>query len=158
MNDYGLYNIKKEDEEDSQSLGSQDSYSQRSLTTQPDDEYQEDSFVTTTPSSPPPPPSPPLPTQEYQEVLFENIKRDYLRRKKNINKECCRRTVECNEHWIDFRIHENELEMAKLEKKKKYEENVRNKKSDEILTEIRKCEKAIKKISKDNRLKVYCCI
>ena len=92
MNDYGLYNIKKEDE-DSQSLGSQDSYSQRSLTTQPDDEYQEDSFVTTTPSPPPPPTK--KPTQEYQEVLFENIKRDYLRRKKNINKECCRRTVEC---------------------------------------------------------------
>ena len=144
MNDYGLYNIKKEDE-DSQSLGSQDSYSQRSLTTQPD-EYQEDSFVTTTPTT--------KPTQEYQEVLFQNIKRDYLRRKKNINNECCRRTVECNEHWIDFRIHENELEMAKLEKKKKYEENVRNKKSDEILTEIRKCEKAIKKISKE-KLKVY---
>ena len=155
MNDYGLYNIKKEDEEYSQSLGSQDSYSQRSLTTQPDydDEYQEDSFVTSTPSSPPPP----LPTQE---VLFENIKRDYLRRKKNINKECCRTTVECNEHWIDVRIQESKLEIVKLEKKKrKYEEeNVRNKKSDEILTEIRKCEKAIKKISKNNRLKVYCCI
>ena len=71
MNDYGLYNIKKEDEEDSQSLGSQDSYSQRSLTTQPD-EYQEDSFVTTTPSPPPPPPTK-KPTQEYQEVSFQNI-------------------------------------------------------------------------------------
>ena len=35
-----MYNIKKEDEE-GESLGSQDSYSQRSLTTQPD-EYQED--------------------------------------------------------------------------------------------------------------------
>ena len=136
-----MYNIKKEDEE-GESLGSQDSYSQRSLTTQPD-EYQEDSFVTTT-----------TPTEEYQEVLFQNIKRDYLRRKKNINKECCRRTVEYNENWVEFRIHENELEMAKLEKKKKYEENVRNKKSDEILTEIRKCEKAIKKISKE-KLKVY---
>ena len=138
MNDDGIYNIKKEDE-DSESLGSQDSYSQRSLTTQPD-EYQEDSFVTT--------------TEEYQEVLFQDIKRDYLRRKKNINKECCRRTLEYNEHWVEFRIREKELEMAKLEKKKKYEENVRNKKSDEILTEIRKCETAIKKISKD-KLKVY---
>ena len=106
MND-GMYNIKKEDE-DSESLGS---YSQRSLTTQPD-EYQEDSFVITENS-------------EHQEILFQDIKRDYLRRKKNMNKECCRRTLEYNEHWVEFRIREKELEMAKLEKKKKYEENVR---------------------------------
>ena len=135
MND-GMYNIKKEDE-DSESLGS---YSQRSLKTQPD-EYQEDSFVITENS-------------EHQEVLFQDIKRDYLRRKKNMNKECCRRTLEYNEDYMFMRIREKELEMAKLEKKKKYEENVRNKKSDEILTEIRKCETAIKKISKD-KLKVY---
>ena len=38
-----MYNIEKEDEE-GESLGSHDSYSQRSLTTQPN-EYQEDSFL-----------------------------------------------------------------------------------------------------------------
>ena len=55
-----------------------------------------------------------------------------------------------------MKIREKELERAKLEKKKKlkYEENVRNKKNDEILCEIRKCKAAIKKILKD-KLKVY---
>ena len=138
-----MYNIEKEDEE-GESQGSQDSYSQRSLTTQPD-EYQEDSFLM-------------IETEnlEYGENEFLDIKRDYLRRKKNLNKECCRRTLEYNEDYFLMKIHEKELEMAKLEKKKKlkYEENVRNKKNDEILCEIRKCKAAIKKISKD-KLKVY---
>ena len=40
------YDIKREDNNDDEeiSIGSQDTYSQRSLTTQPD-EYQEDSFL-----------------------------------------------------------------------------------------------------------------
>ena len=79
-----------------------------------------------------------------------------MRRKKNLNKGCCRRTLEYNEDYFLLKIREKELEMAKLEKKKKlkYEENIINKKNDEILCEIRKCKAAIKKISKDI-LKVY---
>ena len=122
-----MYSIKKEDEE-GESLGSQDSYSQRSLTTQPD-EYQEDSFLM-------------IETEnlEYGENEFLDIKRDYLRRKKNLNKECCRRTLEYNEDYFLMKIHEKELEMAKLEKKKKlkYEENVRNKKNDDIFMRDKK--------------------
>ena len=131
--------FKKEDEE-GESLGSQNSYSQRSLTTQPD-EYQEDSFLM-------------IETEnlEYGENEFLDIKRDYLRRKKDLNKECCRRILEYNEDYFLMKIHEKELEISQLEKT--HEENVRNKKNDEILCEIRKCKAAIKKILKD-KLKVH---
>ena len=137
----GMY--KREDDEIS--IGTRDTYSQRSLTTQPD-EYQEDSFLMIETGN--------SEMNGYEENSFLDIKRDYLRRKKNLNKECCRRTLEYNEDYFLMKIREEELERAKLEKKKnnlklKYEENVRNKKNDEILCEIRKCKAAIKKILKD---------
>merc|ERR1712243_424398 len=84
------------------------------------------------------------------ENSFLNIKRDYLRRKKNLNRECCRRTLQYNEDYFHMRIREKELEREKLEKKKnnlklKYEENVRNMKNAKILHEIRECKAAIRK-------------
>ena len=166
--------IKREDDGEI-SIGTQDTYSQRSLTNQEDDEYKEDSFLL-------------IDTGDSEvgddENSFLDIKRDYLRRKKNVNKECCRRTLEYNEDYFlmrirekelerekiekkknnlccrrtleyneDYflmRIHEKELEREKLEKKKnnlklKYEENVRNMKNAKILHEIRECKAAIRK-------------
>ena len=160
--------IKREDDCDI-SIGTQDTYSQNS--TQEDDEYKEDSFL--------------LIETENSEVnddenSFLDIKRDYLRRKKNVNKECCRRILEYNEDYFLMRIREKELEREKLDKiernklKVKYEENVRNMKNAKILHEngkilhenakilheIRECKAAIRKatirkiIYKD-RIKVY---
>ena len=96
-----MYNIKKEDEE-GESLGSQNSYSQRSLTTQPD-EYQEDSFLMIETEN-----------SEYGENEFLDIKRDYLRRKKSLNKECCRRTLEYNEDYFLMKIHEKRAWNGKI--------------------------------------------
>ena len=147
--------IKREDDGEI-SIGTQDTYSQRSLTTQEDDEYKEDSFLL-------------IDTGNSEvgddENSFLDIKRDYLRRKKNLNKECCRRTLEYNEDYFLMRIREKELEREKLEKKKnnlklKYEENVRNMKNAKILHEIRECKAAIRKaairkIIYKHKLKVY---
>ena len=100
---------EEEEEEDEISIGTQDTYSQRSLTTQEDDEYKEDSFLL-------------IETGNSEmgdaENSFLDIKRDYLRRKKNVNKECCRRTLEYNEDYFLMRIREKELEREKLEKRK----------------------------------------
>ena len=134
--------IKREDDGEI-SIGTQDTYSQRSLTTQEDDEYKEDSFLLIETGNS---------EMGDDENSFLDIKRDYLRRKKNLNKKCCRRTLEYNEDYFLMKINEKELEMAKLEKK--HEDNFRNKKNDEILCEIRKCKAAIKKISK-HKMKVY---
>ena len=54
----------------------------------------------------------------YEENSFLDIKRDNLKRKKNLNKECCRRTLEYNEDYLLMKIHEKELEREKLEKNK----------------------------------------
>ena len=145
--------IKREDG-DEISIGTQDTYSQASLTTQ-EDEYQEDSFLLIKTEN----------SELGDENSFLDIKRDYLRRKKNLNKECCRRTLEYNEDYFLMRIREKELEREKLEKKKnnlklKYEENVRNMKNAKILHEIRECKAAIRKaairkIIYKHKLKVY---
>ena len=131
MNFEMSYKIKREEEEDDEiSIGTQDTYSQRS-TTQEDGEYKEEEdslFLIKTDNSQP------------DENSFSNIKRDYLRRKKNMNKECCRRTLEYNEYYFLMIIHEKELEKNNLKLK-----NVRN--DDEILHEIRECKAAIKKAS-----------
>ena len=147
--------IKREDDGEI-SIGTQDTYSQNS--TQEDNEYKEDSFLL-------------IETGDSEmgggddENSFLDIKRDYLRRKKNLNKECCRRTLEYNEDYFLMRIREKELEREKLEKKKnnlklKYEENVRNMKNAKILHEIRECKAAIRKaairkIIYKHKLKVY---
>ena len=125
---FGISNKIKREDDDEISIGTQETYSQRS-TTQEDGEYKEDSFllIKTDNSQP-------------DENSFSNIKRDYLRRKKNMNKECCRRTLEYNEDYFLMRISEKELEKNNLKLK-----NVRN--DDEILHEIRECKAAIKKAS-----------
>ena len=147
--------IKREDDGEI-SIGTQDTYSQNS--THVDNEYKEDSFLL-------------IDTGDSEmsggddENSFLNIKRDYLRRKKNLNRECCRRTLQYNEDYFHMRIREKELEREKLEKKKnnlklKYEENVRNMKNAKILHEIRECKAAIRKaairkIIYKHKLKVY---
>ena len=55
------------DEED-MSKGSMDSYSDRSLESEPDE--------------------------------FLNIKKEYLKRKKNLNRDCCRETLDCHENYF----------------------------------------------------------
>ena len=134
MNFEMSYKIKREEEGDDEiSIGTQDTYSQRSTT---QEEYKEDSFLLIKTDN-----------SQLDENSFSNIKRDYSRRKKNMNKECCRRTLEYNEEYFLMRIREKEVEREKLEKnnlKLKYQENVRN---DDILHEIRECKAAIKKAS-----------
>ena len=118
------YKIKREDD-DEISIGTQDTYSQRSTT---QEEYKEDSFlVIKTDNSQP----------DNDENSLSNIKTNYLRRKKNMNKECCRRTLEYNEDYLLMRIRELEKNNLKLK-------NVRN---DEILHEIKECKAAIKEAS-----------
>ena len=132
--------IKREhDDDDDISIGTQDTYS-----THADNEYKEDSFllIETGDSQ--------MSGDNDDENSFLNIKRDYLRRKKNLNRECCRRTLQYNEDYFHMRIREKELETEKLEKKKnnlklKYDENVRNMKNAKILHEIRECKAAIRK-------------
>ena len=146
--------IKREDDCDI-SIGTQDTYSQNS--TQEDDEYKEDSFLLIETGNS---------EVNDDENSFLDIKRDYLRRKKNVNKECCRRILEYNEDYLLMRIREKELEREKLDKiernklKVKYEENVRNMKNAKILHEIRECKAAIRKaairkIIYKHKIKVY---
>ena len=112
--------IKREDDEIS--IGSQDSYSQRSLGLEPD-EYQEDSFL--------------------------EIKRENLRRKKNLNMDCCRKTLDCHENYFLIKLHKEKREREREKVEKKMNEEIdRNIKNQEILSEIKKCKKAIYKLLK----------
>ena len=115
--------IKREDDEIS--IGSKDSYSQMSLGLKPD-EYQEDSFL--------------------------EIKRDNLKRKKNLNRDCCRKTLDCHEDYFLMKLYEEKLERMKVEKKmdEEIDRNMKNQemKHQEILHEIKKCKAAIYKLSK----------
>ena len=104
MKNESVTKFVQKDEEDSESLGSEDSYSDRSLTSE-QDAYEEDSFI--------------IIEKEHQEVSFQNIKREYLRKKKNINKECCRGTLEKTEDYFIMKLREKELEIRKLMKNKK---------------------------------------
>ena len=106
--------IKREDDEIS--IGQQDSYSQRSLGSEPDD-YVEDSFL--------------------------EIKRgENLKRRKNLNMDCCRKTLDCHEQYFLMKLHKEKRERMKVEKKMN-EDIDRNIKNREILREIKKCKEAI---------------
>ena len=96
MNFEMSYKIKREEEkeeEDEISIGTQATYSQRSTT------QQDSSLLIKTDNSQP---------DDDDENSLSNIERDYLRRKKNMNKECCRRTLEYNEDYLLLRICEPE--------------------------------------------------
>ena len=112
-------------EDDEISIGSQDSYSQRSLGSE-QDMYQEDSFL--------------------------EIKKENLKRRKNLNRDCCRKTLDHHQDFFLMKLREEKIERTKLEKKMelklKDEEIDRNKKNLEILHEINKCKAAIYKLSK----------
>ena len=102
-------------------IGSEDSFSERSLTSEPN-KYEKDSFTVFESE---------CEEKEYEsgcseceEKEFVEIKKNYLRRKKNIKKECCRRSVESIEDYLLMKIRENELQMRKLHLKLR-----RNKKS-----------------------------
>ena len=112
--------IKREDDEIS--IGPQDSYSQRSLGSEPDD-YEEDSFL---------------------EIKREG---DLRRRRKNLNKDCCRKTLDYHEDYFLKKLYKEKRERMKVEKKMN-EEIDRNIKNWEILHEIIKCKTAIYKVLK----------
>merc|ERR1711954_480009 len=99
-------------EDDEISIGSLDSYSQRSLESEPD-EYHEDSFL--------------------------EIKKENLKRKKNLNRDCCRKTLDCHEYYFFMKLREEKKEQTKVEKlleiKLKDKEIDRNKKNLQILHE-----------------------
>ena len=80
---------KRKREDDEISIGLLDSYSQRSLGLEPD-EYQEDSFL--------------------------EIKKENLKRKKNLNRDCCRETLDCHENYFLMKLHEEQIELIKIEK------------------------------------------
>ena len=48
---------------------------------------------------------------------FLNIKKEYLQRKKNLNRDCCRETLDCQENYFLMKLHEEQIEQIKLEKK-----------------------------------------
>ena len=84
---------------------------------------------------------------EYQEDSFLEIKRENLKRKKNLNRDCCRKTLDCHEDYFLMKLHEEKIERMKVEKKMN-EEIDRNMKNREILHEIKKCKTAIYKLLK----------
>ena len=108
--------LKREDDDDEISIGPQDSYSQRSLGSEPDD-YEEDSFL-------------------------EIERGENLKRRKNLNMDCCRKTLDCHEQYFLMKLHKEKREREKIEKKMN-EDIDRNIKNREILREIKKCKKAI---------------
>ena len=110
--------IKREDDEIS--IGSQDSYSQRSLG---------------------------LETDEYEEDSFLELKKENLKRWKNLNMDCCRNTLDFHEDYFLMKSHKEKGERMKVEEKMN-EEIDRNIKNQEILHEIKKCKKAIYKLLK----------
>ena len=85
----GVYKKRKREDDDEISIGSLDSYSQRSLGLEPD-EYQEDSFL--------------------------EIKKENLKRKKNLNRDCCRKTLDCHEDYFLMKLCEEKIERTKVEK------------------------------------------
>ena len=106
--------IKRQDDEIS--IGQEDSYSQRSLGSEPDD-YEEDSFL-------------------------EIERGENLKRRKNLNMDCCRKTLDCHEQYFLMKLHKEKRKREKIEKKMN-EDIDRNIKNREILREIKKCKKAI---------------
>ena len=108
--------IKRQDDEIS--IGQEDSYSQRSLGSEPDD-YEEDSFL-------------------------EIERGENLKRKKNLNMYCCRKTLNCHEQYFLMKLHKEKRKREKIEKKMN-EDIDRNR---EILREIEKCKEAIYKLLK----------
>ena len=104
--------IKRQDDEEI-SIGQEDSYSQRSLGSEPDD-YEEDSFL-------------------------EIERGEKLKRKKNLNMDCCRKTLDCHEQYFLMKLHKEKRKREKIEKKMN-EDIDRNR---EILREIKKCKEAI---------------
>ena len=120
---YQCVDNKREDDEIS--IGSQDSYSQSSLVSE-QDMYQEDSFL--------------------------EIKKENLKTRKNLNRDCCRKTLDNHQDFFLMKLHEEKIERTKVEKKLeskiKDEEIDRNKKNQEILHEINKCKAAIYKLSR----------
>ena len=66
----GVYKKRKREDDEEISIESLDSYSKRSLGLEHD---------------------------EYQEDYFLEIKKENLKRKKNLNRDCCRKTLDCHE-------------------------------------------------------------
>ena len=120
---YQCVDNKREDDEIS--IGSQDSYSQSSLVSE-QDMYQEDSFL--------------------------EIKKENLKTRKNLNRDCCRKTLDNHQDFLLMKLNEEKIEQTKLEKKLESKikdcEIDRNKKNHEILHEINKCKAAIYKLSR----------
>ena len=121
-NNQGVDMKLKREDDDEISIGPQDSYSQRSLGSEPDD-YEEDSFL---------------------EIKREG---DLRRRRKNLNKDCCRKTLDYHEDYFLKKLYKEKRERMKVEKKMN-EEIDRNIKNWEILHEIIKCKTAIYKVLK----------
>ena len=109
----GGFDMKIKRQDDEISIGQEDSYSQRSLVSEPDD-YEEDSFL-------------------------EIERGENLKRRKNLNMDCCRKTLDCHEQYFLMKLHKEKRKREKIEKKMN-EDIDRNR---EILREIKKCKEAI---------------
>ena len=108
----GSVDMKIKRQDDEISIGQEDSYSQRSLVSEPDD-YEEDSFL-------------------------EIERGENLKRRKNLNMDCCRKTLNCHEQYFLMKLHKEKRKREKIEKKMR------------ILIEIEKekCKEAIYKLLK----------
>ena len=75
-----------------------------------------------------------------------------MKRRKNLNRDCCRKTLDNHQDFFLIKLREEKIERTKVEKKLeskiKDEEIDRNKKNHEILHEINKCKAAIYKLSR----------
>ena len=85
----------------------------------------------------------------YQEDSFLEIKKENLKTRKNLNRDCCRNTLDHHQEFFLMKLCEEKIKVEKkLELKLKDEEIDRNKKNHEILHEINKCKVAIYKLSR----------
>ena len=89
---------------------------------------------------------------EYKEDSFLEMKKENLKRRNNLNRDCYRKTLDNHQDFFLMKLHEEKIERTKLEKKLESKikdcEIDRNKKNHEILHEINKCKAAIYKLSR----------
>merc|ERR1712081_99249 len=88
----------------------------------------------------------------YQEDSFLEIKKENLKTRKYLNRDCLRKTLDNHQDFLLMKLNEEKIEQRKVEKKLESkimdEEIDRNKKNHEILHEINKCKAAIYKLSR----------
>ena len=97
-------NIQNDEENQTESLSSEDSFSDQSLESE-NDCYEEDGFI--------------IMEKQDQQKSFDKISCEYMREKKNNQNKCCRRTSEKTEDYFQMKLRIKELQIRKLMMKSK---------------------------------------